>query len=115
MLRGIFFSLIDLYDILAKMNNGTALLNNVYIVIFHRPSGAYKALQIRGSLTMVASRCIMTLLPTRHLHSLHLIEKLLKWNWYEEALLHQMAFLHHAFNEHHVHSRKRCLNLVQEL
>ncbi|KAL4744735.1 hypothetical protein BDW72DRAFT_187925 [Aspergillus terricola var. indicus] len=57
----------------------------------------------------------MTLLPTRHLHSLHLIEKLLKWNWYEEALLHQMAFLHHAFNEHHVHSRKRCLNLVQEL
>jgi hypothetical protein len=30
-------------------------------------------------------------------------------------LLHQMAFQRHAFDVHHVRSRKRCPNPVQEL
>jgi hypothetical protein len=52
---------------------------------------------------------------TRHFDAIHLKEKSLKCNWCEVALLHQIAFQRHTFDVHHMRSRKRCPNPVQEL
>lgn len=76
---------------------------------------AFNALQTRGSLTVFASRCIMTLGVLRAILTLFISKKPLKCNWCEVALLHQMAFQRHAFDVHHVRSRQRCANPVQEL
>jgi len=52
---------------------------------------------------------------TRHFDAIHLKEKPLKCNWCELVLLHQIAFQHHAFDVHHVRSRWRCPDPMQEL
>ncbi|ODM16317.1 hypothetical protein SI65_08317 [Aspergillus cristatus] len=51
---------------------------------------------------------------TRHFDAIHLKEKPLKCNWCELVLLHQMAFQRHAFDVHHVRSRWRCPDPMQE-
>ena len=52
---------------------------------------------------------------TRHFDTTHLNEEPLECNWCEVALLYKMAFQRHAFDAHHVRSRWRCPNPVQEL
>ena len=52
---------------------------------------------------------------TRHFDAIHLKEQSLTCKWCEVSLLHRMAFQRHAIDVHHVRSRWRCPNPVQEL